>query len=75
MQDPVYIRALEQASVLKGGDEALAGDLGVSVATVREWMRGLKPVPSEIFLKAVDVLYSEASRGGGGVNREPSRAP
>jgi DNA-binding transcriptional regulator YdaS (Cro superfamily) len=73
MQEPVYIQALEQASVLKGGEAGLAEHLGVPVSAVRGWLRGLNPVPSEVFLKAVDVLYGEASRND--VSQGPRQAP
>jgi len=66
VQDPVYIRALEKALRLKGGAEGLAAHIGAPVGYVRLWERGAAPIPADVFLKVVDLLFSdEAAQAGG----------
>jgi hypothetical protein len=61
IQEPVYLRALEHALRLKGGAEVLAACLDVSTDDVRDWERGLAPVPAPVFLKIVDLIYDESA--------------
>jgi DNA-binding transcriptional regulator YdaS (Cro superfamily) len=56
-----YQRTLVQACMTAGDETELAKRLGVPVPAVVDWLLGHKPVPPEIFLRAVDVVLA-ASR-------------
>lgn len=57
LQTELFMRAAE----LFGSEEALALSLGISGERLRLWSRGVMPMPDDIFLKLVDVLWSSAS--------------
>ena len=59
-QQLLYVRALQRASELKGGEERLAHSLGVRVDDVRNWQSGGAPVPTNVFLKVADILADHA---------------
>ena len=66
VQDPVYRRTLEKALRVKGGAECLAAHLGAPVGQVRLWEEGVVPIPTEVFLKVVDVVFGDAPARAGG---------
>ena len=41
-----------------GSEQVLAERLGVTAQQVLDWTNGVEPVPSEIFLKTVDVVVT-----------------
>jgi hypothetical protein len=51
-----YQKTLVQACIVAGDETALAAKMGVSVLTVVEWLLGDREVPTEMFLRAVDVV-------------------
>ena len=57
----VYARALRRAAEIVGGVEQLAIRLNVPAEDVYMWIQRLKDVPTEIFLRAVDILSEDRS--------------
>ena len=56
----IFVRTLEVAAELLGGDRALARYLSVPMADLFAWMRpGAGPPPLPVFLKAVDLVMNE----------------
>lgn len=56
----VYLRTLERAVQIAGGEQALALRLKVTPSHLALWLRGLEEPTTEAFLRAVD-LVSEHS--------------
>ena len=56
MPNQLYIRALERAAELTGGESKLARQLGVRVDELRKWQSGGVPVPGDVFVKVADIL-------------------
>jgi DNA-binding transcriptional regulator YdaS (Cro superfamily) len=52
----VYVRTLERAAQLVGGEQALALSLKVTPSHLSLWLRGVERPPVEIFLRAVDLV-------------------
>ena len=48
--------ALRAAAQVMGGPVALASTLGVSELQLEQWINGNESVPTEIFLRVVDLL-------------------
>jgi DNA-binding transcriptional regulator YdaS (Cro superfamily) len=55
-QNRVRTEALRRASEILGGTTTLRKYLGVSALSLNVWMAGAEPPPTEVFLKAVDVI-------------------
>jgi hypothetical protein len=55
----VYLYALQRAALLAGGAEPLARRLELPAFFVESWLRGLHPVPLEIFLMIVDLVLED----------------
>jgi len=72
VQDVVYSRALQRASEIKGGTEALAAHLGVPGERLRLWQKGLAPIPTDVFLRIVDILVEDSV---GDLDDQSSLAP
>jgi len=53
----VRIETLKRASVMVGGPLPLRRCLKVSAAALALWMSGAVATPTDVFLKAVDLLY------------------
>lgn len=47
---------LRRASTILGGTPALRKYLKVSALSLSVWMTGAEPAPTDVFLKAVDVI-------------------
>ena len=60
MQDLVYIRAIERAAEILGGEHALAARLGIPPQRLRAWTNGFAQVPPDIFLLVVDILVESS---------------
>ena len=45
-------------SIVGGSERKLAEQLGVPVGSVVNWLTGVEPVPTEMFLKSVDVVLN-----------------
>ena len=52
----VHVRALERAADMRGGIPELAAELGIPPTTLILMMDGSIGVPSEIFVKVVDII-------------------
>ena len=52
----VHARTLKRAAQIVGGYMPLSTQLGVPIDDVACWAEGTKPVPDEIFLRAVDIV-------------------
>jgi hypothetical protein len=59
MSQSVHIYALQRAVLLAGGADALARMLDVPGFFVDSWLRGVHPVPLEVFLRAVDLVLED----------------
>ena len=54
----VYRNTLTYALSIAGSERKLAERLGVKIPEVLNWTMGIQHVPTEIFLKAVDVVLA-----------------
>jgi hypothetical protein len=52
----VYTRVLHRACQILGGVEQLAAQLRVPVVTLFRWLEGDGEPPTQVFLKAVDIV-------------------
>jgi hypothetical protein len=57
MASPVRSKVLERAADILGGQPELRSYLRVSAAALALWMSGAVATPTDVFLKAVDVIY------------------
>jgi DNA-binding transcriptional regulator YdaS (Cro superfamily) len=64
----VFIRTLHDACVILGGEHKLAEYLGVQVAMVEQWLKGVGKPPDGIFLRCADLIHQESLRP---VRRDP----
>jgi len=52
----VYLRTLQRASQIVGGEQALALHLKVTPSHLALWLKGLEEPTTEAFLRAVDLV-------------------
>jgi DNA-binding transcriptional regulator YdaS (Cro superfamily) len=52
----VYVRTLQRAVQIEGGEEALALRLKVTPSHLALWINGIERPPVEVFLRAVDLV-------------------
>jgi DNA-binding transcriptional regulator YiaG len=55
-KDTASIRTLRRALATLGSEERLAAELHVSVVDVASWLSGERIAPSEVFIKALDIV-------------------
>jgi len=55
-KDTASIRTLRRALATLGSEERLAAELQVSVLDVSSWLSGERVAPSEVFIKALDIV-------------------
>jgi DNA-binding transcriptional regulator YdaS (Cro superfamily) len=55
-EDKVRRQTLHRASEILGGAGKLRTYLGVSALALSVWMTGSEPAPTDVFLRAVDVI-------------------
>jgi len=60
--DGVHVRTLARATLIAGGVDVLALQLGVDPNALSSWLRGEKPPPVDIFLRAVDIVVADSTR-------------
>lgn len=53
-------QTLAKAAEISGGTHALRRRLHVSAALVALWLSGGQPLPTDIFLKAVDIIDEQS---------------
>lgn len=69
----VYVRTLQKAAELSGGQKKLARYLRVPLAELEKWIAGSSPPPVNVFLKAVDFVLEETpSPAAGSEPEEPA---
>lgn len=56
MDTAVRVHTLRRAEQILGGRKELRKYLNVSAVCLAAWMAGLDPAPTDVFLKAVDVV-------------------
>lgn len=56
----VYLRTLERAAAIVGGEQALALHLRVTPSHLALWLNGLEEPTTEAFLRAVDLVSEHA---------------
>ena len=54
--DTVYTRTIRRAIETLGGPSQLALVLGTSIEEVKAWAAGFGRPPSDVFLKAIDIV-------------------
>ena len=64
-KDTASIRTLRRALATIGSEERLAAELDVSPLKLMSWLVGEKPVPSEVFIAALDIVASGRTRRHG----------
>lgn len=60
----VYARTLARAAEVAGGPEVLSGLLKVTPSHLDSWLRGFGIPPTDVFLRAVDLLDEEVPPSG-----------
>ena len=55
----VYVRTLERAVQIEGGEEALALRLKVTPSHLALWIQGIERPPVDVFLRAVDLVTDQ----------------
>jgi DNA-binding transcriptional regulator YdaS (Cro superfamily) len=58
----LYVRTLQRAAELVGGEEALARRLKVTPSHLALWLRGIVSPPCDYFLKAADIVSEHEVR-------------
>jgi DNA-binding transcriptional regulator YdaS (Cro superfamily) len=69
----VYLRTLQRAVQIAGGEQALALRIKVTPSHLALWLRGLEQPPTEVFLRAVDLVSEDEFRQLSA--RRPAPAP
>jgi len=57
----LHTRTLVKAADVVGGSEALRRRLNVSALVLGLWMSGVQPPPTDVFLKAVDIVEEDVA--------------
>lgn len=52
----LYLRTLQRAVQIAGGEQSLAQRLKVTPSHLALWLKGLEDPPTEAFLRAVDLV-------------------
>jgi len=55
-QDTASLRTLRRALATVGSEERLAAELQVSLVELSSWLSGERIAPSEVFIKALDIV-------------------
>ena len=63
-QETASIRTLRRALATVGSEERLAAELNVSLVDLSSWLSGERIAPSEVFIKALDIV-ARTRRGAG----------
>jgi hypothetical protein len=57
----IHLRTVQRAAEILGGSVALKRHLGVPMTHVSVWMHGMVRVPTDIFLRCVDIVLAADS--------------
>jgi hypothetical protein len=60
--ETAHTRTLQRALKIAGSTESLARALNVPPAELAAWMRGLRPLPTDVYLRALDMVASGSAR-------------
>ena len=52
----LYVKTLQRAAEIVGGEQELAMRLRVTPSHLALWLRGIEPPPGAVFLRAVDLV-------------------
>ena len=55
----VYARTVRRAAEIVGGVKELATRLNVPLDDMWCWTQGIRPIPRDIFLRAVDIVVDD----------------
>ena len=69
----VYAKTLARATLIVGGVDALALELGVAPQALASWLRLERVPPMDVFLRAVDIVVEDAVRPEGLHSQPPRR--
>jgi hypothetical protein len=67
----VYVRTLERAVEIEGGEQALALRLKVTPSHLALWIQGIERPPVEVFLRVVDLLTDQQFPASSGQRSAP----
>lgn len=56
MAEQLYVKTLQRAAEIVGGEQELALKLRVTPSHLALWLRGIEQPPGAIFLRAVDLV-------------------
>jgi len=71
----VYVRTLERAVQIEGGEQALALRLKVTPSHLALWIQGIERPPVEVFLRAVDLVTDQQFPRSDTKTAEPRSGP
>ena len=63
MAETIYTQALARAAQTHGGTHALASALRVPQTTLERWMAGTAQMPLRAFLRAIELVAQQETRG------------
>ena len=63
-RETTYARTLHRACLVLGGAEALARHLGVSDASLRQWLEAREEPPQMVFLAAIEIILLYLDKAG-----------
>jgi hypothetical protein len=63
MLNTLHQRVLRRAATILGGIEQLRHFLDVDMSELVDWLEGVDPIPTDVFLQAVDVVSRELTAG------------
>ena len=62
ISDTSMTRTLAQAAHAVGGLQVLASKLGVTTATMQDWLSGASEAPAAIYVRALDILIAASKQ-------------
>jgi hypothetical protein len=71
----VYSRTFQKAAELCGGPRKLARQLRVPLAELEKWIAGGETPPTNVFLRAIDLVLDETPSPAAGSDPDDSDAP
>jgi hypothetical protein len=75
MVTKVYSRTFQKAAELCGGQKKLARQLRVPLADLEKWIAGGETPPTNVFLRAIDLVLDETPSPAAGSDPDDSAPP
>jgi hypothetical protein len=75
MVTKVYSRTFQKAAELCGGQKKLARQLRVPLADLERWIAGGETPPTNVFLRAIDLVLDETPSPAAGSDPDDSAPP